>query len=233
MVSLSAYHHRAYLKTGTLFANAAASAALLAGDAAVGGSGDAGWDFAAGAPGVGGRGGEASLPFWDSLDGPAAQAAGWAMQGEAPPPPTPSLLPPRTLASAAAAAAAFGAHLGLAFQVIDDALDYSSPASLLGKPALADAAAGVVTAPVLLAMEQEPELATLARRRFKRGGDPARTAELVRSGSGVALARDLASSHAAAAVAALERLPATADGDALRARAALAELALRVVDRVK
>lgn len=232
LVSLRSYERRAYLKTGTLFANAAAGAALLTG-------GGAPWpgERVSGGGGVNGEGAaSAAAPtsLWAGPDGPAAAAAAWALEtGIASSDPTGPLLDPPALAAAAAAAAAYGASLGLAFQVVDDALDYSSPASLLGKPALADAAAGIVTAPVLLAMRAEPELVALARRRFKRAGDPAAAAALVASGGGVAAARALAASHAADAVAALGGLPPTTDPAALAARAALVELAGRVAERVK
>jgi len=226
LVSLASYEHRAYLKTGTLFANAAAGAALLAGGGGGGGGGRGG--------GVGEEAGASRLPLWAGPDGPAAAAAGWALEGTAGhPPASPAPLSPPDLAAAAAAAASFGASLGLAFQVVDDALDYSSPASLLGKPALADAAGGLVTAPVLLALGAQPELGALARRRFKRAGDPGRAAELVRLGGGVPAARALAARHAADAVAALGRLPPTTDPAAMMARAALAEMAGRVVERVQ
>ena len=58
----------------------------------------------------------------------------------------------------------YGRHLGLAFQLIDDALDFKASSAALGKPALADVRLGLATAPVLLAMEQYPELSTLVER---------------------------------------------------------------------
>jgi geranylgeranyl pyrophosphate synthase len=45
---------------------------------------------------------------------------------------------------------------GLAFQLIDDALDFRASSAALGNPALADVRLGVATAPVLLTMEQYP-----------------------------------------------------------------------------
>lgn len=133
-------------------------------------------------------------------------------------------------------AAQYGESLGLAFQVTDDALDYdaSSSALSLGKPAAADAKAGVVTAPALLAMgPSRPELEKLVRRRFKQKGDPARAAELVREGRGCELARELASKHADAAVAALRSLPPPAHEHGAACRVALEALARAVVQRRK
>jgi geranyl diphosphate synthase len=146
---------------------------------------------------------------------------------------------------AAGLAARYGESLGLAFQVTDDALDYepSSSALSLGKPAAADAGAGVVTAPALLAMQgmaaapssssRGSELEKLVRRRFKGPGDPARAAELVREGGGCELARGLAARHADAAVRALRGLPPPAHAHGAACRVALESLARAVVQRKK
>ena len=144
--------------------------------------------------------------------------------------------------AAARCAASFGRHLGLAFQVTDDALDYdvASSSLSLGKPAAADAQAGVVTAPALLAMrsphggeKNRPELEELVRRRFKGSGDPARAAALVREGRGCELARELAAGHAEAAVQALRGLPPPAHEHGAACRVALESLARAVVQRKK
>ena len=42
------------------------------------------------------------------------------------------------------AAYRYGKHVGIAFQLIEDALDFERSAASLGKPALADLNAGVV-----------------------------------------------------------------------------------------
>lgn len=48
---------------------------------------------------------------------------------------------------------AYGRNLGLAFQVTDDLLDFTSDEKALGKPVLDDLANGILTAPVLFALE--------------------------------------------------------------------------------
>jgi heptaprenyl diphosphate synthase len=54
----------------------------------------------------------------------------------------------------------FGEKLGLAFQVVDDVLDLLGDPSVIGKPPGTDLKEGVFTAPVLLACERDPRLAT-------------------------------------------------------------------------
>lgn len=48
----------------------------------------------------------------------------------------------------------FGNDLGLAFQVVDDILDFTGDESLLGKPAGSDLRQGVITLPLLYAVEE-------------------------------------------------------------------------------
>merc|ERR1712071_710518 len=48
----------------------------------------------------------------------------------------------------------FGFHLGLAYQIQDDILDFTAAASVLGKPALADMDLGLSTAPILYAAQE-------------------------------------------------------------------------------
>ncbi|CCH48906.1 polyprenyl synthetase family protein [Pseudodesulfovibrio piezophilus] len=64
------------------------------------------------------------------------------------------------------AAGAFGLNLGIAFQLVDDALDYASPTSETGKPEGGDLKEGKVTLPLILLMEED---ATLDRESLLRG----------------------------------------------------------------
>jgi geranylgeranyl pyrophosphate synthase len=54
---------------------------------------------------------------------------------------------------------AFGQRIGLAFQLLDDVLDVSGPASRTGKARGTDLLDGTVTLPLILARERDPELA--------------------------------------------------------------------------
>ena len=48
----------------------------------------------------------------------------------------------------------FGAHLGVAFQIHDDILDFTQSEAQLGKPAFNDLKEGIVTAPIIYALLQ-------------------------------------------------------------------------------
>jgi all-trans-nonaprenyl-diphosphate synthase len=90
----------------------------------------------------------------------------------------------------------YGRHLGLAFQIVDDILDFTSPTEVLGKPAGSDLIAGNITAPALFAMEEEPYIQVLIEREFCEKGDIEQALKLVRESQGIQRARDLASHHA-------------------------------------
>jgi geranylgeranyl pyrophosphate synthase len=122
----------------------------------------------------------------------------------------------------------FGFHMGLAFQIQDDILDFTAAASVLGKPALADMDLGLSTAPILYAAQEFPELKPLVMRRFKKKGDKEKALEaLYSSDVGMDKAKALANFHAQSAIDALMRLPQT------EARDALVRLTHTVVTRKK
>ena len=56
---------------------------------------------------------------------------------------------------------AYGKHLGLAFQVVDDILDFTQSAEQLGKPQGQDLASGNLTAPAIFALRNSTELVRL------------------------------------------------------------------------
>jgi all-trans-nonaprenyl-diphosphate synthase len=90
----------------------------------------------------------------------------------------------------------YGRDLGLAFQIVDDILDFTSPTEVLGKPAGSDLISGNITAPVLFAMEENPYLVTLIDREFKQAGDIEQALQIVTESQGINRARDLAGYHA-------------------------------------
>lgn len=69
------------------------------------------------------------------------------------------------------AAYQYGKNLGLAFQLVDDMLDYTISGQELGKPAGADLELGLATAPLLFAWRSRPELGVLVGRKFAKEGD--------------------------------------------------------------
>lgn len=76
------------------------------------------------------------------------------------------------------AAYAYGKNLGVAFQLVDDMLDFTRSARELGKPAGADLELGLATAPLLFTWRQHPELGELVGRKFEGPGDVARVSLL-------------------------------------------------------
>lgn len=67
--------------------------------------------------------------------------------------------------------ATYGRHLGAAFQLIDDVLDYTAEASELGKSIGDDLAEGKPTLPIIYAMQQaSPEEAALIKQAIEQGG---------------------------------------------------------------
>ena len=65
----------------------------------------------------------------------------------------------------------YGAHLGLAFQLIDDVLDYDGETASLGKNVGDDLAEGKVTLPLIYAMDQGSQSQTdLIRQAIRQGG---------------------------------------------------------------
>lgn len=112
----------------------------------------------------------------------------------------------------------FGYHLGLAFQIQDDILDFTGTSEDLGKPAMADMSLGLSTAPLLYAAQEVEELRPLIKRRFKNAGDKEAAYDMVTERSnGVVRSKELARFHAQSALDAICRLPHSQYRDALSA----------------
>ncbi|KAG6336235.1 hypothetical protein ID866_2854 [Astraeus odoratus] len=113
---------------------------------------------------------------------------------------------------------AYGRNLGIAFQLVDDILDFSASSSALGKPGSgADLRLGLATGPALFAAEEYPELEPMIARAFKGEGDVERALTLIHASSGVARTRELATAHAEKAREVLQLLPHSDARDALEA----------------
>lgn len=120
----------------------------------------------------------------------------------------------------------YGRNLGLAFQIVDDILDFTSSSDVLGKPAGSDLISGNITAPALYAMAEKPYLAVLIEREFSEAGDREQALCLVRESNGIELARELAAHHAKLAVKYLDCLKPSA------ACQALGEMADYILSRI-
>ncbi|KAI1794024.1 terpenoid synthase [Ganoderma leucocontextum] len=120
---------------------------------------------------------------------------------------------------------AYGRNLGIAFQLVDDILDYEAGDATLGKPGGADLQLGLATGPALFAWEEHPQMGPLIKRKFEKPGDVELARDLVRRSSGVERTRELARAHADKAREVLAVLP---DSEAKGALEALTE---RVVKR--
>ncbi|KAG8466138.1 hypothetical protein KFE25_001894 [Diacronema lutheri] len=105
------------------------------------------------------------------------------------------------------AARDYGRHLGVAYQLIDDLLDFTASEEQLGKPALADMASGLATAPALFAARQFPEMAGLIKRQFSQETDLEAAYDFVQRSDGVAKSRRLAEVHAQLAISNVRALP--------------------------
>lgn len=118
----------------------------------------------------------------------------------------------------------YGRNLGLAFQLVDDLLDYTQSGKDLGKPAGVDLELGLATAPLLFAWKQMPELGALVGRNFALEGDVARARELVLQSDGIERTRVLAQDYADKAIQALAHFP---DCEAKNGLIEIAEMAAK------
>jgi all-trans-nonaprenyl-diphosphate synthase len=110
----------------------------------------------------------------------------------------------------------FGRQLGLAFQVVDDILDFTGSDQQLGKPAASDLASGYLTAPVLYALEERPALAGLIEREFSEDGDLDQALALVRGCEAIPRSRALAEGFAQEAGRQISWIPPSEASGALR-----------------
>ena len=115
----------------------------------------------------------------------------------------------------AAALYEYGRCLGIAFQIVDDLLDFTSSTETLGKPAGSDLAQGNITAPVLYALEDRPQLGELLARELSHPGDLERALTLVDESDGLRKTRQLAEQFTRKAVVQLEVLPGSIYKDSL------------------
>jgi heptaprenyl diphosphate synthase len=116
----------------------------------------------------------------------------------------------------------FGSAIGFAFQISDDIIDITSPSASSGKTPGTDLREGVLTLPMLYALQDTgaaaDRLRVLLARPITDDGEVDEALELLRSGPGVTRAQDVLAEHASAARTELAQLP---DGPAGKALASL------------
>ncbi|HET9912410.1 MAG TPA: polyprenyl synthetase family protein [Anaerolineales bacterium] len=128
------------------------------------------------------------------------------------------------------AARSFGAAIGMAFQIMDDVLDFTGEAASLGKPAGQDLRQGVLTLPTLIHFEAHPDdagLLALVERQPLSGPDLERLASSIPASGAVGDSIDVARDFIRRGLEALGRLP---DGPE---RLALTDLANSIINRDK
>jgi octaprenyl-diphosphate synthase len=104
----------------------------------------------------------------------------------------------------------YGMHVGTAFQLIDDVLDYSGDADSIGKTLGDDLAEGKPTLPLIYALRAgSPQQATLVRRAIVEGGraDFAGVLATIRACGALDYARQAAQREAESAKRSIEALP--------------------------
>jgi all-trans-nonaprenyl-diphosphate synthase len=99
----------------------------------------------------------------------------------------------------------YGRNLGLAFQIVDDILDFTATSDVLGKPAGSDLKSGNLTAPVLYALEEKPELKDLIENELSGEGELESAIALIKETKGIDRTRELASYHSQLAVEYLDK----------------------------
>ena len=127
----------------------------------------------------------------------------------------------------AAAMGAYGRHLGTAFQLVDDALDYTGDAAATGKNVGDDLAEGKPTMPLIHAMANSaPSVRDLLREAVERGGRGAieQVRQAIEAAGSIPYTRRLAEVEAEKAVQALDCL---APGEFREGLEALARFAVQ------
>ena len=147
--------------------------------------------------------------YFAIVEGKTAALFRWAMVAGA----RVAKLPP----AAEAALERFGLHLGVAFQAVDDELDYAEAGT--GKDPLVDLREGKLTYPLVVALERDPalhgRLVALLAEAEPRRDELAAIAAAVRATGALAATRQLAEEHVERALVVLEELPAGPPRDAL------------------
>lgn len=126
-------------------------------------------------------------------------------------------------------ASEIGKNIGMAFQIIDDLLDYSQDEKQLGKPVLEDVRQGVYSLPLLYALQENPTelLPLLAKRTELDQADSQKLLQLIQTSGALAKTQALAQDYTHKALKAIQKLP---DNDQ-QTKEALAQLTTTILTR--
>jgi geranylgeranyl pyrophosphate synthase len=122
----------------------------------------------------------------------------------------------------------FGYNIGMAFQIVDDILDFTENQDRLGKPAASDLRQGLITLPVLYYLSTISNKDELSSKITERRCDDAELAELasaIRSSDAIEQALNQAQEFITTGMSLLKNMPANQE------RAALFELSEYIINR--
>ena len=122
----------------------------------------------------------------------------------------------------------FGYEIGVAFQIVDDILDFTGDQNAVGKPLGSDLLNGLVTLPAIYYAEtnpEDPDVLSLPNGGLTNSENMARLVENIRATDAPKRAMNEAEGHVETALACLDSLPSCAERDALE------NLAKYIVDR--
>ncbi|MGO8951106.1 MAG: polyprenyl synthetase family protein [Ktedonobacterales bacterium] len=110
--------------------------------------------------------------------------------------------------------AQYGHNLGMAFQIIDDVLDYSGSENTIGKPSGNDLRQGLITLPLIYALENEQnghldKVQRVIQKPEEHSSEAGDIITWVMSGGAIRTSLDLARHYAARARAVLSEFPST------------------------
>ncbi len=123
---------------------------------------------------------------------------------------------------------AFGYEVGMAFQIVDDILDFTGDQSTVGKPIGSDLLNGLVTLPAIYFAEANPyneDVQSLPEGGWKDTARVQRLVDAIRQSRAIGQAMDEARSAVGRALGSLDAAPASPEKDALE------DLAKFIVDR--
>lgn len=105
-----------------------------------------------------------------------------------------------------------GHHIGMAFQIVDDILDFKSDKDMLGKPVMKDVRQGIYTLPIIFSMEREKNALgrLLSKKDQLTDADLEKITEIIRLNNGIEKSEVLAKRYTDKALKELGNLP---DGD--------------------